>query len=488
MSRLILEKHSGTSVVNNFLEAQFRSRIMLRQLATSLCIFASFGVTSAYAQSAKDRPSVPTEFRNQVQNTYIVTFNQQASQAFVSASAAQVASESNGQVNFIYNRVLNGFSITLPAAAAGRLISLPNVQRVEKDQVAYALHHREGHGGDGGGGGGGGGGDKPNKGKKGGNSGSEDPVVEEPVETFQCPTGTGSGEKDWGVSRVEGGSGGLGVDVYIIDTGIDRDHPDLCMNLASDLSSHFSATNCSGSGCLTAWDDDNGHGTHVAGTVAANNGMIGVAPEATLHAVKVLSGSGSGSYSGVIAGIDFVAAQAVQLDKPIVANMSLGGGYSASLNAAVANARDAGVLFAVAAGNEGTDAQTKSPASAADAITVSATSSSCTWAYWSNWGDGDSSGPAPEPVDIAAPGVSIKSTWNDGGYRTISGTSMASPHVAGALALWLEGSPADTDNDGDLFDEAMSALKAADVLSDGTCDYVGGSQHQERFLKVDPDW
>ena len=176
-------------------------------------------------------------------------------------------------------------------------------------------------------------------------------------------------------------------------------------------------------------DDENGHGTHVAGTVAAidnNIGVVGVAAGATVVAVKVLNRRGSGSISGVIAGVDYVAANAPSGD---VANMSLGGGFYQPLNDAVESAAGKGIKFALAAGNESTNAGSRSPASAngTNVYTVSAMSSGDRWASYSNYGN--------PPVDICAPGSSIPSTWKDGGYNTISGTSMATPHVAGILLL-----------------------------------------------------
>jgi subtilisin family serine protease len=175
-------------------------------------------------------------------------------------------------------------------------------------------------------------------------------------------------------------------------------------------------------------DDQNGHGTHVAGTIAAidnNIGSLGVAPGSLVVAVRVLDRRGSGTTSGVIAGIDYVAANGNNGD---VANMSLGGGVSTSLDNAVIAAASTGIKFVLAAGNESDDANNHSPARANgnNVYTISAMNSSDNWASFSNYGS---------PVDFCAPGVSVYSTWKGDGYNTISGTSMAAPHAAGVLLL-----------------------------------------------------
>ena len=228
----------------------------------------------------------------------------------------------------------------------------------------------------------------------------------------------------WGISRVNGGADYSGLNkAYILDSGIDLDHEDL--NVDAALGFNAFTTGRDGK----SLDDGNGHGTHVAGTIAAINnsvGVVGVAAGATVVPVKVLDSRGSGSYSGVIAGVDFVAANGATGD---VANMSLGGPLSQALNDAVIAAGQAGINFVLAAGNESQDANNVSPASAngANVYTISAMSEGDNWASFSNFSN--------PPVDYCAPGVSIESTWKDGGYRSISGTSMAAPHVAGLLLL-----------------------------------------------------
>ncbi|MCC9138187.1 S8 family peptidase [Pontibacter silvestris] len=229
-------------------------------------------------------------------------------------------------------------------------------------------------------------------------------------------------EVPYGIARV-GYASGAGKTAWVIDTGVDLDHPDL--NVDRNKSKSFIT---SGKDARNA-DDGNGHGSHVAGTIAAKNnttGVLGVAYNATVVAVKVLNSQGSGAYSGVIAGVDYVAANGKSGD---VANMSLGGPVSQALDDAILNAANKGIKFALAAGNESTDANNSSPARVnhANVYTVSAMDSNDKFAYFSNYGN--------PPVDYCAPGVSIKSTWMNSGYNTISGTSMASPHVAGLLLL-----------------------------------------------------
>ncbi|GGA84018.1 hypothetical protein GCM10008015_26090 [Flavobacterium palustre] len=224
----------------------------------------------------------------------------------------------------------------------------------------------------------------------------------------------------WGISRVGGGLSGVGKTAWIIDTGIDLTHPDL--NVDSGRSKSFL-----GGIDANNPNDGNGHGTHVAGTVAAIDntiGVIGVAAGAKVVAVRVLDSRGSGSYSGVIAGVEYVSANGQTGD---AANMSLGGPVSSALNNAVINA-SAKVKFALAAGNESDDANNHSPASAngVNIYTVSAMDKYDVFAYFSNYGNS---------VDFCAPGVAVQSLWKNGGMNTISGTSMAAPHVCGLLLL-----------------------------------------------------
>ena len=246
-------------------------------------------------------------------------------------------------------------------------------------------------------------------------------------------------------ANIDGINDPLDVDVAIIDTGIDADNPDL--NIAGGINFVGIVTG--------AWNDGNGHGTHVAGTVGAvdnNIGVVGVAPGAKLWAIKVLDNGGSGTLADVIQGIDWVTANSDVID---VANLSLGGvgsddgncGYSNgdALHVAICNSVAQGVVYVVAAGNSATNSASQIPAAYDEVITVSAVADfdgkpgstgpyTCrydiddTLADFSNYGS---------DVDIAAPGVCIESTWKDGAYVRASGTSMASPHVAGAAALYI---------------------------------------------------
>jgi subtilisin family serine protease len=226
----------------------------------------------------------------------------------------------------------------------------------------------------------------------------------------------------WGLDRIDQNSlplsrtyswtlDGTGVTAYIIDTGLQANHPDFNGRAANV----FDAFGGNGNDC-------HGHGTHVAGTIGGNT--WGVAKGVALRGVRVLGCTGSGSTSGIISALNWLRTNAA---RPAVANMSLGGGRSTSLNSATNNLANSGVFVAVAAGNESQNACNVSPASAASAYTTAASDRNDVRASFSNYGS---------CVDGYAPGVAIRSAWISSGIRTISGTSMATPHVAGVGALY----------------------------------------------------
>ena len=237
----------------------------------------------------------------------------------------------------------------------------------------------------------------------------------------------------WGINKIDAesvwplGGTGFGVDVGVIDTGISASHPDLAGNIKGGVSEVW---------YTSSWNDGNGHGSHVAGIIGAVDntiGVVGASPAANLYAIKVLDRNGSGYISDVINGIDWAIANGMQ-----VVNLSLGCDCdSLSLHEAVTRAQDAGVVVVAAAGNSG--GNVLYPAAYSEAIAVAAVDSANIAPYWSSRG--------PE-VDLAAPGKSIYSTYKGTGYATLSGTSMAAPHVAGAAALML-GAPVDPAYDAD---------------------------------------
>ena len=297
------------------------------------------------------------------------------------------------KLNHVYQHSIKGFTLSMPCEKAARAFGGDAmVQSLSPDGLVYMNPRPPGKG--------------PGNGNGGGGGETPDPQV-----------------TPWGITRVGGPVSGQGYTAWVLDTGIDLDHPDLLV----DSSRGFSAFS---KGKNRGVDDGHGHGTHVAGTIAAldnDRDVVGVAAGATVVPVKVLDSRGSGSLSGVIAGVDHVAANAQPGD---CANMSLGGGvYSPLDDAVIAAAVNSGAYFVLAAGNEGTHANNSSPARAngLNVFTISAHDDGDRMASFSNYGN--------PPVDYAAPGVSIRSTKKGGGTVVYSGTSMAAPHACAVIML-----------------------------------------------------
>lgn len=355
-----------------------------------LMLGAALAATSVWAQPVTGERARGFGASRPIDGQYIVVFNQRVTNP--TALAAQLAAQANSQVLFSYSNTIKGFAGRMSFQAAEALSRNPNVEFVEQDATVSLSEAR-----------------------------IDPPAVQ-------------SGAT-WGLDRIDqtalplGGQyryryTGAGVYAFIVDTGIRPDHVDFGGRVVAG----YTAIN---DGVGT--NDCDGHGTHVAGTVGG--ATWGVAKSVTLVPVRVLDCAGSGSWAGVIAGVDWLAGRTAL--RPAVANMSLGGGVSSSVNAAVARAVDAGVTVVVAAGNSNTNACNSSPASEPKALTVGATASNDARASYSNFGS---------CLDLFAPGSSITSSWYTGpeDTNTISGTSMASPHVAGAAALVLAENPSAT--------------------------------------------
>lgn len=314
--------------------------------------------------------------------------------------ADELTQQYGGQVLFTYGTALNGYLARLTSAQAAALAKAPAVKYVEQDSVVSKFAEQK--------------------------------------------------SATWGVDRVDQRKlpldqrfrypdrPGDGVHVYIIDTGVRSDHEEFKGRMGGGANFAAAGPGPSGGpldGVLdlfnpgkaepSDWDDCNGHGTHVAGSAAGAS--YGIARKATIYAVRVLGCDGSGTNSGVIAGVDWVAKNA---KKPAVANLSLGGGDSTALDDAIRKLISGGVTTVVAAGNDDKDACVGSPNRVPQAITVGATDKNDKRSSFSNWG---------KCVDLSAPGSDITSAWfeSDSQTKTISGTSMAAPHVAGAAAVYL---------------------------------------------------
>lgn len=370
-------------------------------------------------------------------SSYIVVLESQPKR--VNSVAKQHAEKYQLKVGFVYRHALQGYSARISQQKLDELRSDPEVASVRKVRNASAT-----------------------------------------VQTL--PTGVNRVDGELSSTISGDGAGSVDVDVAVIDTGIDIDHPDLNV---------VGGKNCSNGG---SYDDGSGHGTHVAGVIAAKdnlNGVVGVAPGARLWAVRVLNDSGDGTDASILCGIDWVTANASTIE---VVNMSLGSLGSEptatgcatgdALHDAICNSVAAGVTYVVAAGNDASDARRHVPAAYDEVIAVSALAdfdglpgglgqSTCrmdqddTKARFSNYG---------ADIDLIAPGVCIYSTYKDGGYRTLSGTSMAAPHVAGAAALYKAANPGINPS------RVATILKERGVLDWDASDDPDGTK--ERLLNV----
>lgn len=360
--------------------------LLVMLIGLALAISPMFSGGRGHAQRADKGKGKFRRSEKAIPNQYVVMLKDDVSTPDVPSMASQLALAHGGAIRFIYQHALKGFSIQLSEAAAIALSKNPHVDFVE-----------------------------------------EDGVVSTNITQFNPPS--------WGLDRIDQQDlplnsaynynfSGAGVHVYVIDTGINPGHIDF--GGRASIGADFIGDGQNGIDC-------NGHGTHVAATAGGTS--FGVAKGVTIHAVRVLDCAGFGSDSSVIAGVNWVTQNRIS---PAVANMSLGGPASDSIDTAVRNSINSGITYAIAAGNSSTDAGFFSPARVAEALTVAASDISDVMASFSNGGT---------VVDLFAPGVNITSAWigvNGNETAVLSGTSMASPHVAGVAAVYLQGNPGAT--------------------------------------------
>ncbi|CAL9343146.1 Aqualysin-1 [Streptomyces sp. enrichment culture] len=361
--------------------ARLRSkRIRFAAIAGVAAAALAGGITALPAHAAPAEGKVlAADSPTAVPGSYIVTLKKDAGLEASSAEGKDLVDEYGGTVRKTFGSALNGYTATLSATEARRLAADPAVASVEQDQRVRL-------------------------------------------------TDTTQTNAPWGLDRIDQtslplsgtytypDSAGSGVTAYVIDTGVRITH----QQISGRATYGYDAVDGD-----TIASDGNGHGTHVATTIAGTT--HGVAKKAKIVAVRVLDNNGSGTTAGVIAGIDWVTKNH---SGPSVANMSLGGGVSTALDTAVRNSIASGVTYAVAAGNSSANATSFSPARVTEAVTVGATTSTDARASYSNYGS---------VLDVFAPGSSITAGWHtsDTATNTISGTSMATPHVAGAAAVYL---------------------------------------------------
>ncbi|MEU6643334.1 S8 family peptidase [Saccharomonospora sp. NPDC046836] len=373
----------------------------LRRGLTAGAVLA--GVTGLVATGAGAAAAAPmgtilsANTADAVDGSYLVVLEQDSLLGTVAALAGELAGDYGASVTRTFGSALHGFSIQATEAEARRLAA--------NSDVAYVVQNQRVRASDG-------------------------------ATAQQAPP-------SWGLDRIDqrdlpldetytATTNAENVTAYVIDTGVAADHPTFGGRVSGGVDFIDNDSDP---------DDENGHGTHVAGTIGGEE--YGVAKGVQIVPVRVLDADGSGTTEQVVAGIDWVAQNA---SGPSVANMSLGGPADPVLDEAVRGAIAAGVTFGIAAGNEAQDAGGTSPARVTEAITVAASDEKDAEAGFSNYGT---------VVDLYAPGVDITSAWHDGGENTISGTSMATPHVVGAAALYLSANPEATPAD------VESALVAA---------------------------
>ncbi len=434
-------------------------KIIFKSLFLAIIIMFFGAGISVFAKEGNNKAK-----DDRVSGQYIVVFKD--SVADVDGTINDLEKKHNATHLNSYHSILKGFAGNISDAEVEKIKKDPRVEFVSEDRVVNALGIFESE-------------DQGEHPQSNAKSTSKNTVQ---ILSQTTPTGIKR------VNATTSTNKGAGVVVAVIDTGIYASHPDLSGAILN-----------SGVSCIsrTTSNDDNGHGTHVSGTIAGRDntiGVVGVAPQVKLIPVKVLDRNGSGTWSSVICGIDWVTANALKYNIK-VANMSLGGGGTSdnncgntnndALHKAICRSRDAGVTYVVAAGNDGANAANSVPASYDDAvITVSALADSDglkgglgaatpygpddTFATFSSFGN---------VVDIGAPGVNIYSTWKGGGYATLSGTSMATPHVTGAVALYLNTHPGST------WTQIRDGLKAiGEGVGSGHTD--PGGLHPEKVLNV----